>query len=160
MSSRTSDLLPSPTALFYDRNNLHIYINDKFFGETTHPSLQITAHQTILRLSTGPNVTWGNLCACMATLIDLDDDYNRLFQPNQPAPDESIPWDLQSRQPFGNCKAYDFLGVCVPRQYSNRSKPVVQSQFRESLLNILDRELTNATNQKQGGHALPDIITD
>jgi len=37
---------------FFDRNDLHIFINDKlFFGESTHPLSQISVYQTSFRLS-------------------------------------------------------------------------------------------------------------
>jgi hypothetical protein len=119
MSSSSQDLVLSDENVdrFLDRNDLHIFINDKlFFGESTHPSSQISAYQTLSGFRTGPNVTWGNLCACMSTVLVLFGGYNYLFRPKQPSLEESIPWDLQSRQMFGNCKAYDFIGMCIPRQ--------------------------------------------
>src|SRR6266852_5524880 len=56
VSSNTVDLVSSPpdpkVALFSDRNDLHIFIHDKlFFGESTHPSSQISAYLTSFRLS-------------------------------------------------------------------------------------------------------------
>ena len=114
MSSSTPDLVPSDpkVARFYERNDLHVFISgERFFGESTHPHRMPPLTRPPLGFRTGPNVTWGNLCACMSTLVALDSGYNGLFQPKQPSPDESIPWDLQSRQTFGNCKAYDFLGA-------------------------------------------------
>jgi hypothetical protein len=54
MSYSTPDLVLSDVNVerFYDRNDLHIYINDKlFFGEGIHPSSHITAYHATLRLS-------------------------------------------------------------------------------------------------------------
>lgn len=117
--SSTPDLVPPIANVdrFYDRNDLHIYINEKlFFGESTCPWSHITATTSLSGFRTGPNVTWGNLCACLNTVILLVGGYSYFFRPKQPSPDDSIPWDLQSRQTFGNCKAYDFLGMCIPNQ--------------------------------------------
>ena len=74
---------------------------------------------------TGPDVTWGNLCACMATLVGQPDGYKVHFQPKQPSVGELIPFDLRSRQTFGNCKAYDFLGACIPHQHIGILFPLI-----------------------------------
>jgi hypothetical protein len=54
MSSSTPDLVPSDANVdrFYDRNDLHIFINDKlFFGESPCSPSHVTAYQTTLRFS-------------------------------------------------------------------------------------------------------------
>jgi hypothetical protein len=99
------------------RNDLHIFIDDRlFFGENTHPSSQISAYQS--RFSDrAQRHLWGNLCSCMSTVLGLVDGYSYSFRPKEPSSDESIAWDLQSRQTFGSCKAYYFLGTRIQRQY-------------------------------------------
>lgn len=48
----------------FDSNDLHIFINDKLvFSESTS---QISAYQSALRFW---DVTWGNLCSCMRTVV-------------------------------------------------------------------------------------------
>jgi hypothetical protein len=53
----------------------------------------------------------------MSTILGLVDGYSYSFRPKEPSSDESIAWDLQSRQTFGSCKAYYFLGTRIQRQY-------------------------------------------
>ncbi len=115
---------------------------------------------------TGPNVTWGNLCACMDTLVALASGYKGFFQPKQPSTDESIPWDLQSRRTFGNSKAYDFLGAYIPRQYLafffrltllSSLIPGTDSSPSSTGKHPLRTNITTTTSQKkQGGHSLQD----
>ena len=118
------------------RNDLHIFIDDRlFFGENTHPSSQISAYQS--RFSDrAQRHLWGNLCSCMSTVLGLVDGYSYSFRPKEPSSDESIAWDLQSRQTFGSCKAYYFLGTRIPGQYI-------------SILNLLSSLISGTGGRKE-----------
>ncbi|KAN0123992.1 hypothetical protein V8E52_002482 [Russula decolorans] len=92
---------PDPNAIsqFFDRNDLHIYINNKlFFG-----------------FRTGPNVTWGNLCSCMSTIVVPVGGHHYFFRPRE-SPSSSgdlIAYDFSSRKAFGNWKVYDFYHTII-----------------------------------------------
>jgi hypothetical protein len=135
MSSSTPDLVPSNIneEQFYKRNDLHIYINNLlFFGESIpHCNIHhckdcialLTRQLTGFR--TGPNVTWGNLCACIATLVRRTEGYTVRFRPREPYVGEVIHFDLQSRQTFGDCKAYDFQSACISHQHIGILFPLI-----------------------------------
>lgn len=63
-------------------------------------------------------MNWGNLCSCMRTVISPLPGYRACFRPRiNSVPSELIEWDLENREPFGECKSFDFLGACVCFQY-------------------------------------------
>jgi hypothetical protein len=62
-------------------------------------------------------VNWGNLCSCMGTVISPLQGYRACFRSRRSsAATEFIEWDLESREPLGECKSFDFLGSYVSFQ--------------------------------------------
>lgn len=87
--------LSEKEALFFERNDLHIFANNElFFG-----------------FRTGPDITWGNLSACMNAIILLDSGPSYFFRPRGSSSAELIALDTDSREIFGNCKEYDLLFI-------------------------------------------------
>ena len=59
-------------------------------------------------------MNWGNLCSCMDTVFKLFAEYWACFEPRSGcAPSRTIEWDLNSSEPFGECKEYDYLGMYI-----------------------------------------------
>lgn len=85
-------------ASFYARNDIHIYINNKLeFG-----------------FRSGPNVTWGNLCSCMSTVIRVLQGYSAFFRPRLGTGlSHLVEWNVESRELFDDCKKYDLLVALV-----------------------------------------------
>ncbi|KIM72416.1 hypothetical protein PILCRDRAFT_829754 [Piloderma croceum F 1598] len=108
MSSTTPDLVPSSPRVqqFFKRNDTFIYIDRQlFFG-----------------FRSGPDVSWGNLCSCMSTLIAIAGGYRAWFCPKSPSAGEPIEWNLQTRGPVGDCKVYDFM-VSLPGEPPHHPRP-------------------------------------
>lgn len=84
-------------------------------------SLSEVSHRPCLKRNylpgflSGPTVNWGNLCSCMGGVFKLFARYKVCFRPRPGcAPSGIIEWDVNSVEPFGECKEYDFLGTYDP----------------------------------------------
>jgi hypothetical protein len=95
MSYSTPDLVLSDVNVerFYDRNDLHIYINDKlFFGEGIHPSSHITAYYAAQAFEQVP-MSLGGICAPVWTLLSLSPSVTMAsFNRNNLPPTSRSPW--------------------------------------------------------------------
>jgi len=58
----------------------------------------------------------------MSTLITIAGGYRAWFCPRSPSAGELIEWNLQTRVPIGDCKAYDFM-VSLPGEPPHHPRP-------------------------------------
>ena len=70
----------------------------------------------------GTNADWGNLSSCMNTVIKPPHGYHAFFRPrNCSEASDLIQCDMENRETFGDCKSFNFLGMCNPPYYYNTS---------------------------------------
>ena len=104
-------VLLSPRVTVFQEQHIHLYQQATVLWWETRRLSQSELIDQRPGFQSGPDVSWGNLCSCMSTLIAIAGGYRAWFWPRSPA-GEPIEWNLQTRGPVGDCKIYDFMGPC------------------------------------------------